>query len=308
MNQSLKAYLHDVVNMEKRIYLQEKLLQFLNEERSALNQVINSTQPALKLRETDCAHNSLFVIIYAIVGCPVCGFSAYFVQIAGYWLCNYGNDGLNHYVGIMSALLFILAGLLGILLVIASMFLALSALGCVLMFFCVPLFLVFDIKTAFSNHKTEKENRDIEAEWRQNTRAHQQDVAEAIARKRRLDREASKLEENLQQSRNYLENLYQRNIIFPKYRYFVAVASFYEYISSGRSQSLELRLGDKGCYNIYEEEIDRKIIISQLNMVLSNLSSIRNGQYVLYTAIQDAEQQYNAQIQVWKSGMQAGFL
>ena len=81
-----------------------------------------------------------------------------------------------------------------------------------------------------------------------------------------------------------LEKLYALNIIFPKYRSLVPICSFYEYLSSGRCESLE---GYEGAYNIYETEIRQNVIIGKLDIVISKLNMIIDNQYVLYTKLNE---------------------
>lgn len=79
-----------------------------------------------------------------------------------------------------------------------------------------------------------------------------------------------------------LNEHYEKNIIYPKYRNIVAISTIYEYLSSGRCFELE---GPNGAYNMYEMEMRQNIIIGQLSAILRNLESIRNNQYVIYEEI-----------------------
>ena len=84
-----------------------------------------------------------------------------------------------------------------------------------------------------------------------------------------------------------LDQLYDLNIIFPKYRYFAAVTTFYEYFSSGRCSSLT---GHEGAYNLYENELRMGIIINKLDRIVQMLGQIQQNQYTLATAIQESNQ------------------
>ena len=94
--------------------------------------------------------------------------------------------------------------------------------------------------------------------------------------------ELAKTDEKLQTS---LNNLYDKNVIYGKYRNFVAVATLYEYIDSGRCSELE---GANGAYNLFESEIRADRIIASLNTVVNNLEDIKNNQYTLYKSIECA--------------------
>ena len=54
-----------------------------------------------------------------------------------------------------------------------------------------------------------------------------------------LSRELSKVGELYNNIRDTLNQLYSLNIIYPKYRNFVAISSFYEYFESGRCNTLK---------------------------------------------------------------------
>lgn len=102
------------------------------------------------------------------------------------------------------------------------------------------------------------------------------------------------LEKKLSEAEGVLEKLYKArselyalNIVFGKYRNLVALSTFYEYLVSGRCDSLE---GANGAYNIYEAEVRSNQIISQLSDVRKSLSSIQNTQYTVYTQLQDINQ------------------
>lgn len=72
---------------------------------------------------------------------------------------------------------------------------------------------------------------------------------------------------------------YSLDVLFPKYRNLVAVATIDEYLQSGRCSALE---GGDGAYNLYEMELRQNIVIGQLSMILDNMEQIKNNQYTLY--------------------------
>ena len=65
-----------------------------------------------------------------------------------------------------------------------------------------------------------------------------------------------------------LDKLYELNVIFPKYRDLVAVSQMYEYVASGRCNTLS---GYEGAYNLYEQELRMNIVISQLEDIYDQL-------------------------------------
>lgn len=80
-----------------------------------------------------------------------------------------------------------------------------------------------------------------------------------------------------------IENVYEENVIFPKYRNLVAITAINEYLLSGRCEKLE---GPDGAYNLYEMELRQNIIIAQLSNIIDNLEQIKDNQYSLYQEIQ----------------------
>lgn len=76
-----------------------------------------------------------------------------------------------------------------------------------------------------------------------------------------LNGEIRQLNEGFQKMDNRLQELYKKDIIYSKYRELFPVSRFYEYISSGRCSGLE---GDKGVYNLYENEQFAKAILDSL--------------------------------------------
>lgn len=89
---------------------------------------------------------------------------------------------------------------------------------------------------------------------------------------------------------NALEQLYAENVVFPKYRNFVAITAINEYLMSGRCDKLE---GPDGAYNLYEMELRQNIIISQLSSIIDNLEQIRSNQYSLYEELNKANYTVN---------------
>ena len=89
------------------------------------------------------------------------------------------------------------------------------------------------------------------------------------------------------QTQKTLETLYAMDVVFPKYRTLPALTSIYEYIISGRCDELA---GPNGAYNLYEDELRKNIIITQLNTIISNLEQIRQNQYMLYEEMHKAQE------------------
>ena len=94
--------------------------------------------------------------------------------------------------------------------------------------------------------------------------------------------EIRKTEELLAQSYGCLESLYSCGVIYEKYRDPVALASFYDYLASGRCSILT---GPDGAYNLYESEIRMNLVIAKLDTVIERLDQIKQNQYALYSVL-----------------------
>lgn len=103
-----------------------------------------------------------------------------------------------------------------------------------------------------------------------------------------LKKELEVINNNRSKTREVLQRYYSLNVIYPKYRNFVAISSFYEYLVSGRCDGLE---GHEGAYNIYETEMRLDKIIVQLDEVIERLNEIKQNQHMLYWAINENKKQ-----------------
>ena len=92
-------------------------------------------------------------------------------------------------------------------------------------------------------------------------------------------REIEQVEKLLNGFLSTLKGLYQLDIVYPKYRNMIAIASFCDYLLSGRCKTLE---GADGAYNLFESEIRNDIIITKLSDVVNSLVEIQDNQYMLY--------------------------
>lgn len=70
--------------------------------------------------------------------------------------------------------------------------------------------------------------------------------------------------------------------IYPKYQNLPALTSIYEYFITGRCDELT---GPHGAYNMYEDEVRKDTVISQLNTVIENLEQIKQSQFMLYEQV-----------------------
>lgn len=95
----------------------------------------------------------------------------------------------------------------------------------------------------------------------------------------------------LSETQAVLDKLYSADVIYPKYRTLLALTSIYEYLVTGRCEELS---GAHGAYNLYEDEVRKDMVISQLNTVIENLEQIRQNQYMLYEQVKGIQQNTRA--------------
>lgn len=243
---SLKMYLKNVYAMEKAVYLQEEVCKEILSRRNRLK---NWKPQAMKKVEVQYPNKD-----GVIDGLKI------FFTVTGLLMGIFNIIEGNVYIGS----LFILGGL-GL------------ALWC-------DFWLGPKIEKAEYEELYAEEKKKIDAE---NTNIEAMNMVAKIEIDRKLkalDAEYSVAKQQLDETKNILHKMYNKAIIFPKYRNFTAVSSFYEYIDSGRCTRLD---GHEGAYNIFENEIRQNIIIQKLDEAVRMLKKIEQNQYMLYDAIRE---------------------
>ena len=99
------------------------------------------------------------------------------------------------------------------------------------------------------------------------------------------------IQPGITETKALLEKLYDKNIIYRKYCTLPALTSIYEYFITGRCTELT---GPHGAYNLYEDELRKDTVISQLNAVIENLEQIRHNQYMLYQQVKSIQENTSA--------------
>lgn len=96
--------------------------------------------------------------------------------------------------------------------------------------------------------------------------------------------EIKRTDELLSQSYACRKSLYSCGVIYEKYRNPVALASFLDYVASGRCTTLT---GADGAYNIYENEVRLDRIVTKLDVVIKKLDQIIENQHSLYSLMSE---------------------
>lgn len=89
----------------------------------------------------------------------------------------------------------------------------------------------------------------------------------------------------LSNAKNTLANIYSENVLPIKYRSFNAVATLYEYLATGRCNTVQ---GHGGIYDTYENDLKMGIIISTLSEIRDSMYRIEANQQLLYNEMQKA--------------------
>ena len=91
----------------------------------------------------------------------------------------------------------------------------------------------------------------------------------------------------LQLAEKLLQEYYDLDYIYPKYRGLVPISTIYEYLASGRCSTLT---GPNGAYNLYEMELRMNTIIGKLDDIIVHLEDISYSQRMLYDKVKASNQ------------------
>ena len=88
-------------------------------------------------------------------------------------------------------------------------------------------------------------------------------------------RNLEELQKILNHTKELLIELYMQDFIYYKYRNLPALTRIYEYFITGRCDELT---GPHGAYNLYEDEVRKDMVISQIGQDIENLEEIEQTQ------------------------------
>lgn len=137
----------------------------------------------------------------------------------------------------------------------------------------------------------EQVDNQISQKYAQDIKYEKYRVEQETAQKSKLTYARQTLYSTYQKTCNTLQSLYDKGIIFPKYRNnLVAICMFSEYLQSGICSVLE---GHEGVYNKFESDRLMGLILVKLDEISSKLDDIANNQYMLYSALNQINNQQN---------------
>lgn len=100
-----------------------------------------------------------------------------------------------------------------------------------------------------------------------------------------LSKEQEEISTALQDAKKNLADIYAKNVLPVKYRTLNAVATLYEYLETGRCNTIE---GHGGIYDTYEVDLQRGLIIKTLADIRDSMYRIEANQQLLYRELQQA--------------------
>lgn len=260
----LLVYLNAVFDTELNIYIQNQLLAKMNRTYLRLGNKKQICEP--KLKQADSSTSSCFVTAGTVCGI-ITAIAAFFIY-------------KSYHHGFFSILNSLWTGLV------------FGVIG----FFVFGLVCGIPISCIRRAKQQKLLNKQFEEETLKYKKAVEQDeyrVKREKAQKSRLSNEISLLSRRLRSSGNNLRQMYDYDIIKPEYRNIYAVSSICGYLKNGRTHSLEFneKTGDKGAYNIYEEERRLEKIITNTEEIINKLDQVVKNQYVLAEGLNRAKEQ-----------------
>lgn len=116
-------------------------------------------------------------------------------------------------------------------------------------------------------------------------RRYKEEIHEANAQMGAFTEVLANSKEKLEETTGILNQYYDMDYIYTKYRGMVPICSICEYLEAGRCFSLE---GPNGAYNLYEEEVRSNLIISKLDEVIKKLDCLNEGQHMLAQILRES--------------------
>lgn len=249
----LRAYLEQIVTLETQYQAANQAYLVCTSKIAGLGQPRLLQEPQEPAAE---GGGFCFGLLTGIIGFSVC--AVVWLILEG--LRNYSGDNL----------------LLGLISMLSPL---LTPLPLVAGLIWMGFFLTAGVKFSLEASKQNKEGkRNYEQALQRYRLQKSQDDVRLAAEKKilpDLKQNAEMLRERAQKSKEILEQYYGLNIIAPKYRSLICVATFLEYLENERCCKLT---GHEGCYNLFESELRQGTIIAQLSNISQQLDQIRENQ------------------------------
>ena len=257
----LMDYLKKAIEVETDVAIQEKIIEEYEKE-------AEKRKPVLALREIqypDLSEPSIGSERLILISCGIMGVILLFFPMMGLFVDESFDSAL----------------------IVAAVFL--SCIFLVVIPYRKYLSEVKAYRSAWTSYNIQAENLDKENKEKQA----QYDAA-MTKWKHAYNENKDALDSPLKQTKEIMDQFYAKDVIYPKYRNLPALTSICEYFITGRCTELT---GPHGAYNLYEDEVRKDMVISQLSMVIENLESIKNNQYMLYQQVKSIRENTDAMTQ-----------
>lgn len=129
--------------------------------------------------------------------------------------------------------------------------------------------------------KAKREHEEETARYEKNLAEDRARVQMELERKQGIGKTVEMLEEERARTKMNLQKIYDKEVVFPKYRNLSMIASIYEYFCAGRCTDLP------SAYNTLEQEMLMNRVIVGIESVVARLEEIKQGQYMLFQAVVD---------------------
>lgn len=136
-----------------------------------------------------------------------------------------------------------------------------------------------DIKNVNDSRQNEKamlERKQSQAE---------NDLEVVVTEESTLSEKQTEMTNFLHEAKKNLSDIYAEDVLPTKYRNFASVATLYEYLETGRCNTIQ---GHGGIYDTYETDLQRGMIIERLTEIRDSLDRIETTQRMLYTELNQA--------------------
>ncbi len=262
--QDLKDYMRIILELEKNIRIQNETIDNLNNEICTLG-----IPQAIEIPQKEKVHFSDTFFECGITVGFICGL----ITVVIIFFSNIGNNfGQWIWNFIPSAFKSLVLG-------------AAVALGTGIIFGLIIAIFVFA-------HRKNKANEEYKYNMNLYYSALQSDekrVKIELEKKTFIENKIDLLKQKHNDTSQLLKKMYNYGILHRDYHNIIAVATIYGYLDKGRCRTLEFdaSTGDKGAYNIYENEKRLDTIITNEQIIIQHLEEIKKNQQQLYNVMED---------------------
>lgn len=268
-----KEYLRMIAEMEKNKLIQEKTIADLKKKSASLGKSKKFVAPTQKEASADVkSHFLAWFVVFGIIG----GIVSFLIFSKSH--SNAGGIGnvFNNSIGAVgSAFVGMLVG--GVF--IGGLFAIITSL----------------IGKATSQSGYSREYQNQMKVYNSNVESDNKRVFIEKIERKKINYEIEKVQIVYERHCNALNEMYAYDIIPQRFRSFIPVYMFYQYLEEKQTYSLERNpsTGDPGAIRIYIEDQYQEKIITRLDTIIDKLDEIIENQRAIYYAIKEVNQSVN---------------